>query len=335
MSAHLHHSPSTTHPMVRPTARCAGLLTALSLAALLVACESMPDRNMRLEEARAAVTTAGSESLLQRHAAVEMRAAVTALERADAAHKAGANAADVEHLAYMASRRVVVARETSAAREAESVVEGARVERDAMRLALRTAEADAAQRQLAASQLQGAAKDVALAQAGREVASTRAEVASTRAEVASTRAEVAQSEARVGDLEAQLKLLNARRTERGIVVTLGDMLFASGKDRVLASGASSVSGLAEFMRRNPTRRASVEGYTDSQGSDSANQALSERRADAVRTMLVGMGIDGQRLNVVGHGESSPVADNDTDAGRRSNRRVEIVFAGEGADLLRR
>jgi outer membrane protein OmpA-like peptidoglycan-associated protein len=283
---------------------------------------------MRLEEARAAVATAGSESLLQRHAGVEMRAAVTALERADAAHKAGADAAEVEHLAYLASRRVVVARETSAAREAESVVEGARVERDAMRLALRTADADAAQRQLAASQQQGAAKDVALAQASREVANTRAEAASSRAEVA-------QSEARVDDLEAQLKKLNARRTERGIVVTLGDMLFASGQDRVLATGAGSVSGLAEFMRRNPTRQASVEGYTDSQGSDSANQALSERRADAVRSMLVGMGIDGQRLKAVGHGESSPVADNDTDAGRRSNRRVEIVFAGEGADLLRR
>lgn len=328
MSTSLQASPYLSTQTPRPTARCAGLLTALSLAALLVACESMPDRNMRLEEARAAVTTARTESLLQRHASVEMRAAETALERADVAHKAGADAADVEHLAYLASRRVVVARETSAAREAESVVEGARVERDAMRLALRTAEADAAQRQLAASQQQGAAKDVALAQASREVASTRAEVASTRAEVA-------QSEARVDDLEAQLKQLNARRTERGIVVTLGDMLFASGKDRVLATGAGSVSGLAEFMRRNPTRRASVEGYTDSQGSDSANQALSERRADAVRTMLVGMGIDGQRLNVIGHGESSPVADNDTDAGRRSNRRVEIVFAGEGADLLRR
>jgi outer membrane protein OmpA-like peptidoglycan-associated protein len=328
MSAQFDRSPFATLATARPTVRCAGLLTALSLAALLVACQSVPDRNMRLEEARAAVSTARSETLLQRHAAVEMRAAGTALERADAAQKAGADAAEVEHLAYLASRRVVVARETSAAREAESVVEGARVERDAMRLALRTAEADAAQRQLAASQQQGAAKDMALAQASREVANTRAEVASSRAEVA-------QSEARADDLEAQLKKLNARRTERGIVVTLGDMLFASGNDRVLATGAGSVSGLAEFMRRNPTRQASVEGYTDSQGSDSANQALSERRADAVRSMLVGMGIDTQRLKVVGHGESSPVADNDTDAGRRSNRRVEIVFAGEGADLLRR
>ena len=82
MSAHLHRSPFATTATARPTARCAGLLTALSLAALLVACQSVPDRNMRLEEARAAVATARSESLLQRHAGVEMRAAVTTLERA-------------------------------------------------------------------------------------------------------------------------------------------------------------------------------------------------------------------------------------------------------------
>ncbi len=311
------------HPITvqTPPARCAGLITALAMAALLVACESVPDRNARLEEARASVAAASSETLLQRHAAVEMRAAVTALERADAARAAGADAADVDHLAYLASRKVVVVRETSAAREAESIVEGAKVERDRLRLALRTAEADAAQRQLAISQQQGTMKDAALAQAGRDTASDRAEIA--------------RGEARVDDLEAQLKAINGRRTERGIVVTLGDMLFDSGKDRVLASGAGSVSGLAEFMRRNPTRKASVEGYTDSQGSDSANQQLSERRAGAVRSMLVGMGIDGQRLSAMGHGESSPVASNDTDAGRRSNRRVEIVFANESGDLLRR
>ncbi len=310
---------TATHPT--PPARTAALITTLALASWLVACETVPDRSARLEEARATVAAARSETMLQRHAGEEMRAAVAALERADAARAAGADAADVDHLAYLASRKVVVARETSAAREAEAVVEGARVERDQLRLSLRTAEADAAQRQLAMSRQQGMMKDAALAQAGREAASDKAEIA--------------RGDARVDDLEAQLKAINGRRTERGIVVTLGDMLFDSGKDRVLATGAGSVSGLAEFMRRNPTRKASVEGYTDSQGGDSANQGLSERRAEAVRGMLVGMGIEAGRLTAVGHGEASPVASNDTDAGRRSNRRVEIVFANESGDLLRR
>ncbi len=309
-------APSAPHPLRGPL-----LCSTLALASLLLACESVPERNGRLEDARADLAMARNDALLQRHAAEELRAATAALERADAARTAGAAVADVDHLAYLAGRKVVLARETSNARSAEAVVEGARVERESLRLALRTAEADEAQRRLAASQQQGVAKDAALAQAGREAASDRAEIA--------------RGDARVDDLEAQLKALNARRTERGIVVTLGDMLFDSGKDRVLATGAGSVSGLAEFMRRNPTRTASIEGYTDSQGSDSANQALSERRAEAVRTMLVGMGIDAGRLSASGHSEADPVATNDTEAGRRSNRRVEIVFAGQSGDLLRR
>lgn len=313
--------PHWRGPLRRSASALAVLAVTVSTAALLGACESVPERSGRLEDARADLVAARNDTLLQRHAAEELRAAAAALERADAARTGGAEPADVDHLAYLAARKVVLARETSNARAAEAVVEGARVERESLRLALRTAEADEAQRRLSASQQQGAVKDAALAQAGRDAASDRAEIA--------------RGDARVDDLEAQLKALNARRTERGIVVTLGDMLFDSGRDRVLATGAGSVSGLAEFMRRNPTRRASVEGYTDSQGSDSANQALSERRADAVRTMLVGMGIDGQRLNAIGHGEADPIASNDTEAGRRSNRRVEIVFAGESADLLRR
>jgi outer membrane protein OmpA-like peptidoglycan-associated protein len=296
------------------------LCSTLALAALLMACESVPERNSRLEDARTELSAARGDVQVQRHAAEEMRAAAAALERADAARNAGAARADVDHLSYLASRKVELARETGSARAAEAVVEGARVERDRLRLALRTAEADEAQRRLASAQQQGQAKDAALAQAGRDAATDRATIA--------------RGDARADDLEAQLKALNARRTERGIVVTLGDMLFDSGKDRVLASGAASVSNLAEFMRRNPTRRATVEGYTDSQGGDSANQALSQRRAEAVRSMLVGMGIDAQRLSALGHGEADPVATNDTDAGRRSNRRVEIVFAGEAGDLLR-
>ena len=318
----LNTTPSLSSPTLGHPSSLRGplLCSTLALAALLMACETVPDRNARLEDARTELAAARNDAQVQRHAAEEMRAASAALERADAARNAGAASADVDHLAYLASRRVDLARETGSARAAEAVVEGARTERDRLRLALRTAEADEAQRRLASAQQQGQAQAAALAQAGRDAASDRAALA--------------RGDARVDDLEAQLKALNARRTERGIVVTLGDMLFDSGKDRVLASGAASVSNLAEFMRRNPARRATVEGYTDSQGTDSANQALSERRAQAVRTMLVGMGIDGQRLSAMGHGEADPVASNDNAAGRRSNRRVEIVFAGEAGDLLR-
>jgi outer membrane protein OmpA-like peptidoglycan-associated protein len=190
-----------------------------------------------------------------------------------------------------------------------------------MLLTLRTQEADEAQRRLAGSERRVERQGAELAQADRNAAVDKAELA--------------RSDARTQALEAELKSINARRTERGIVVTLGDMLFDSGQARVLAAGATSVSGLAEFMRRNPSRRASIEGYTDSVGSDGSNQQLSDRRAAAVRDMLVGMGIAGDRLSAVGHGEASPVAGNDSAEGRRSNRRVEIVFAREAGDVLTR
>jgi outer membrane protein OmpA-like peptidoglycan-associated protein len=247
--------------------------------------------------------------------------AVATLARADAAHQARDDQADIEHLAYMAARQLTLAQETSAAREAESVVEKASAERDALRLALRTAEADAVRRQLATSEEKGRTQGAALAQAGRDAAAQRSAIA--------------QGDARVGDLEAELKQLNARQTERGIVVTLGDMLFESGQAQVLPAGTASVAGLAEFMRRNPNRQAAVEGHTDSQGSALANQALSERRAQAVQAMLVGMGIDATRLQASGRGEAEPVASNASAAGRRSNRRVEIVLGGGERDLLRR
>lgn len=296
-------------------------LTVLAAAAALAACSSVPERHLALEEARSRLNTAQADRQVQQHAGDEMRLAVTALQRADAAHAAGQPSDEVDHLAYLTARRVALAQEVSATRQAQTTVEGARAERDAMLLTLRTQEADEAQRKLATSERKVDRQGAELAQADRNAAADKADLA--------------RSDARTAALEAELKGMNARRTERGIVVTLGDMLFDSGQARVLPAGTTSVSGLAEFMRRNPSRRASIEGYTDSMGSDGANQQLSDRRAGAVRDMLVGMGITGDRLSTVGHGESGPVASNDTAEGRRSNRRVEIVFARETGDILSR
>ncbi len=324
-------------------------LTVLAAAAALAACGSVPERHAALEDARSRTQAAQADRQVQQHAGDEMRRAVAALQRADEAHASGRPRDQVDHLAYLTTRRVALAQEVSATRQAQTVVEGARAERNAMLLTLRTQEADEAQRKLASSERRAdrqgaelaqadrnaAADKAQLAQADRTAAADKAQLAQAGRDAAVERADLARADARTAELEAELKLINARRTERGIVVTLGDMLFDSGQARVLAAGTSSVSGLAEFMRRNPSRRASVEGYTDSMGSDGANQQLSERRAGAVRDMLVGLGIASDRLNTVGHGESSPVASNDTADGRRSNRRVEIVFARESGDVLSR
>lgn len=310
-------------------------LTVLAASLALAACSSVPARHAALEEARSRLDAAQADPQVQRHAGDEMRRAVAALERADVAHAAGQPREQVDHLAYMTLRRVSLAQEVAATRQAQTVVEGARAERDAMLLTLRTQEADEARRKLATAESRADRQGAELDQADRNAAADKAQLALADRNAAVDKADLARSDARRTALEAELERINAHRTERGIVVTLGDMLFDSGQSRVLAAGSTGVSGLAEFMRRNPSRRASIEGYTDSTGSDSANQQLSERRAGAVRDMLVDLGIAADRLSTVGHGEASPVARNDIADGRRSNRRVEIVFAAEAGDILTR
>lgn len=142
--------------LTTPTLRA--LLGTPAAAGLLGACSSVPERNASLEAARAAITAGPSEALLQRHAQPELRKAVATLAQADAAHQAREDKVEIEHLVYMAARQLDLAQETSAAREAESVVAKASTERDALRLALRTAEADAVRQQLASSEEKGARK---------------------------------------------------------------------------------------------------------------------------------------------------------------------------------
>ena len=174
-----------------------------------------------------------------------------------------------------------------------------------MRLALRTREADVAQQQLIASQRSDAQKTT---------------------ELASEQARTEQSQARVADLESELRALNATKTDRGMVVTLGDVLFDSGESRLSPGGTRNMAKLADFFKRYPERSATIEGYTDSVGADSANLLLSERRASSVMTALVGLGVPSDRLSTRAHGSQMPVADNGTAAGRQMNRRVEVVIA---------
>ncbi|MDR8015972.1 OmpA family protein [Ectopseudomonas guguanensis] len=102
-----------------------------------------------------------------------------------------------------------------------------------------------------------------------------------------------------------------------------DVKFDFDKDRVKEESYGDIKNLADFMNQYPQTTTTVEGHTDSVGTDAYNQKLSERRANAVRNVLVNQyGVDGSRVNAVGYGESRPVADNATDAGRAINRRVE-------------
>lgn len=131
---------------------------------------------------------------------------------------------------------------------------------------------------------------------------------------------------RADDLQRQLAELNARETERGLVVTLGDVLFATGRAELKGGAAGNLDKLALFLNKYEDRTVAIEGHTDSVGSEQANYGLSERRAGSVKSYLVNQGVSAGRLDASGKGEAYPVADNESATGRQQNRRVEVIIA---------
>jgi outer membrane protein OmpA-like peptidoglycan-associated protein len=151
-----------------------------------------------------------------------------------------------------------------------------------------------------------------------------AEARSREAALAQRRA--ASAEQQAASLEQQLKDLQARQTERGWVLTLGDVLFDTDKARLKPGAYSTIERLAKALQSVPTRRVVIEGHTDNMGSDEYNQELSEQRALAVQSALMQRGVNGSQISTAGKGESSPVASNGTAGGRQQNRRVEVIFS---------
>ncbi len=132
--------------------------------------------------------------------------------------------------------------------------------------------------------------------------------------------------ARLAESQQQLADLKARKTDRGVVVTLGDVLFDTGQATLNPGAGAVLDRLAAFMAANPQTNVRIEGHTDSTGSAELNQVLSQRRADAVAAALESRGLSPERVRAIGRGPDLPVASNATAAGRQQNRRVEIIFS---------
>ncbi|MDE1166025.1 MAG: OmpA family protein [Pseudomonas sp.] len=147
------------------------------------------------------------------------------------------------------------------------------------------------------------------------------------------------AQARLDSRDAQIKQLqeslNAKQTDRGTLVTFGDVLFDLNKAELKNSGMMNVNKLAQFLQENPDRKVIVEGYTDSTGATSYNQSLSERRANSVRMALVKMGVDPARVVSQGYGKEYPVADNGSVSGRAMNRRVEVTISNDNQPVAPR
>ena len=133
-------------------------------------------------------------------------------------------------------------------------------------------------------------------------------------------------------LEEQVVNLAASETDRGLVMTLGDVLFDAGRTELKASANRTILKLVQFLQINPRRNIRIEGYTDNRGVSAENLDLSRARAQAVADVLVDLGIDARRMQVKGYGEAHPLAENASAKGRAQNRRVEILISDEQGKL---
>jgi outer membrane protein OmpA-like peptidoglycan-associated protein len=134
-------------------------------------------------------------------------------------------------------------------------------------------------------------------------------------------------------LQAEIDALKAKPTDRGLVLTLGDVLFDTGKAQLNSGAGRTLDQLAQFLTEHPDRRVQIDGFTDSVGSDAYNVELSQRRADAVKTALLSRGIDSSRVDTQGYGKAFPVASNADSGGRQLNRRVEVVIGNDNGSSI--
>ena len=292
------------------------LLLSLVTLATLAACSLTRPDNSVLEEARGGYARAQSDPQVAKFAADELNQAGAALTKADDAWTKREDDALVNQLAYVAKQRVAIAQETARQKAADATAVSVGAERDKIRLDSRTAEADMAQRNAAAALLSA------------EASQRESEASQRQSEMSQRQAQDA--EARSRQLDAQLKELDAKKTARGLVITLADVLFDTDQAQLRSGdGMRGVQKLADILKQYPQHNVLIEGFTDSTGSNSHNQELSDRRANAVRTALLDTGIGADRIASRGYGPTFPVASNATAAGRQLNRRVEIIVSDEG------
>ena len=298
------------------------LLTGL----LLGACASAPQAPAELIEARSTLRSAELDAGVLTHAPLELQKATASLNRANALQDQGKSLAEISSAAHVASQQAKTAMAIAKAKGNDLAIASAEVDRERTRADVLASKAQRAQADSQTAQAQSnlARQQTADAEQRARAAHAQAATAQDLAAAAQASATSAQQQAEL--LKQQLAALQATQTERGMLVTLGDVLFEFNRAEVKPGAQVSLRKLADFLQQNPTRQILIEGHTDSIGSAESNNLLSRRRADAVNAALIGMGMAARRATAVGYGEDYPIADNATDTNRALNRRVEVYIA---------
>jgi outer membrane protein OmpA-like peptidoglycan-associated protein len=263
-----------------------------TVALLHTGCSTL-QKNQALTDAEQAYEKAKQNEQILKYAPSELERAGKALNQAASAK----NEDDMTSLAYIGTTRIEIARAIAARKAATARLQELGEVKNKERLKAREIEI----------QLEQQAKDQALRD--KEAALLERENALAKAEA----------------LQRELEELQALKTERGMVMTLGDVLFSTGKTELLPGAKNTIDKLAEFLAEYPEKTVLIEGHTDNVGTEEYNLDLSERRALSVKEALIKVGVEAARIDTLGLGESAPITDNSTAAGRLKNRRVEIVI----------
>lgn len=298
------------------------ILIASALAAFsLVACGSSPSRE--LVDARRAYAHASSGPAAQTVPA-EVHKARVSLDRAESAYASGA--ADQRDLAYVAERTAQLS-EVLAKRAGHADAR--------MRAEANLADKKDANHLQTKEELERTKSNLVSSEQNAANQAQRAAASDTHAAEADQRA--AESDRRMKAMQLELAKWAAVKEEpRGVVITLsGSVLFASNKATLLPEARTRLGQVTAALLETKERHLSVEGYTDSQGTDAFNLDLSQRRADAVRTYLVSNGYPPDLIIAHGAGKTMPIADNASAEGRANNRRVEIIIAPQSPGMTMR
>jgi len=326
----------------------------LGLALLVAGCGPSKMAKDQLEKARQAYARAEADPNVKNLAPAFLSDAGQAVQEAEQAW----NTEDMLHLSYLAEGKsniaMTVAEGKMAERETQKLNEETaiaiqqkqkldrqrEIEKQKAQMDAEKAKMEADQARLAAAaEVERATKAKAEAEQARLAAAAeadRANRAKAEAEQARMAAQVetekaARARAEADMLMKELSDLKAKQTERGIVLTIGDVLFAFGKSDLSSKADRSVETLAAFLQKYPNRNVLIEGHTDSIGSDDYNLGLSRLRSESVKGRLIADGLDAGRITTVGYGKKFPAFSNDTEANRAQNRRVEVIILNEGVN----
>ena len=310
---------------------------------LLSACVAAPKKDLALDRVRGELDELKSNQELAGYAPMAVRDAERALRNAELA-----SGDDLyrSYLVYMADRRIQIARTMAEREQHEQMLDELEREHSAMLIKTSQLEADHARMDAEQARLLVAttAEDAQRARDEREEALQKEAESARAAELSAEEAGQARrlaksraSEAEYARLEAelasqqvtsltrQLENLQLRETESGVVVTLGDVLYASGQVPLVEGGRSSLAEVVDLLQTEPDKKIRVEGHTDSLGDADENLLLSEQRAQAVLEALVSLGVASDRISSLGMGEDFPIASNEDEDGRARNRRVDVIL----------